>query len=122
MERATLINFLEKTFPGSEVRDLDVPPGGTRMGGTLIWEGFKDLDHLDRQNQLWDALQDKYDRAELRSIGLIMTFTLDEVQAITIRDEMRDAVDELVGRHERVVKGTAGDAAADDIPAAEVSA
>jgi hypothetical protein len=82
MDRESLIEFLETEFDGSRVRDLETVPGGARMGGTLVWDGFKDLDPIDRQHKLWSALRERFNREELRSISLLLAFTAAEVEAI----------------------------------------
>ena len=83
MDRRTLTDFLTAEFGGCTVSGLEALPGGDRMAGTLLWAGFEGLSQIDRQNRLWDALREHFDAAELQSISFLITFTPDEVEAIT---------------------------------------
>lgn len=72
--------LIQAKFPGSiieweEATDL------ARPGGTVIWGGFADMTHVDRQRTLGDYL-----RAELgprkRLLGLLFTLTPQELDFI----------------------------------------
>ncbi len=82
MDAETLTEYLEDRFPGSELRNVEPVVGGTRLTGLLVWDGFADMEHLDRQNLLWDALEEHFLPEEAREISMILAFTAEEVDAI----------------------------------------
>lgn len=72
--------LVHSTFPGASLHDFGEVPGlGGKIGGCVVWDGFSALDHLERQNQLWDALKGAFELAQLRQISMIMTFTPHEM-------------------------------------------
>lgn len=82
MDPRELTVFLESRFPGSELRDVEPVSDGTRLTGLLVWDGFADMDHLERQQLIWEALREQFTREGARVVSMILTFTADEVDAI----------------------------------------
>ncbi|MCC6442241.1 MAG: hypothetical protein IT210_02170 [Armatimonadetes bacterium] len=79
MEQA-VIDILRAAFPGMEVT-LEALPGG-RLSGRVVWEGFSELDQVDRQNRIWEELRRKLG-AEARQVGVLLTYTPDEMNAMS---------------------------------------
>jgi len=77
VERVTKI--LESRFPGIDL-EIEEMPNGNIMG-TAVWEGFADLDQVDRQTKLRDALRNTPD-LDGSQIGLILAYTPDELFAM----------------------------------------
>lgn len=82
MDAQELTAFLTDTFPGSELRELELMDDG-RLVAMLVWQAFEELDQIDRQNALWNALREHYERDDLRrGLGMILTFTPHEAAVI----------------------------------------
>lgn len=73
---------IAESFPGGRLVDFGAAPGGWRMGGTLVWDGFADTEPMDRQALLWRALRARISKDELRAVSLILTVTERELEAI----------------------------------------
>jgi hypothetical protein len=68
--------YLKDEFPGSEMEwedDTDL----ARPGGTVIWSGFADMPHIDRQRSLGDYLRNRL-QADKTQLGMIFTLTPEE--------------------------------------------
>lgn len=78
---AALTEWLGTEFPGAELVDFGFDPGG-RVAGVVAWTGFDGLAQIDRQQRLWAALRARFDRDDLRLVGMILTFTPRELQSI----------------------------------------
>ena len=82
---AALANKLKKIlaerFKGSEV-EIDTYPESDRIGATVVWKGFVGKDQIDRQRLARRAVEKAFPEAQTRKIGLIITFTPDEMAAI----------------------------------------
>ena len=76
--RQKVLDLLKSEFSGSEVQ-LDEPKEDERIFGYLIWDGFAELDQLDRQRQVWNLLRRELDREDQRSVLAILTVTPDEL-------------------------------------------
>ncbi len=75
-----VIDILQTAFPGIKV-EIDVLPGG-RISGRVVWEGFAELDQVDRQNIIWDELRQKLG-PEARQVGILLTYTPYELEAMS---------------------------------------
>jgi acid stress-induced BolA-like protein IbaG/YrbA len=71
--------ILERSFPGIDVEVEEMEDG--RVEGQAIWAGFAGLDHLDRQNEIWDAIHAGFGAEDIRE-GFILTYTPDELAAM----------------------------------------
>lgn len=65
---------LRKKFGGGETI-LERFPGTMKIGGYLIWNGFADLDQLDRQRLLTQALRESLGDDYRSRITTILTVT-----------------------------------------------
>jgi hypothetical protein len=77
VERVT--ECLELAFAGISL-DLEEVPGG-RISGSAVWDGFADLDQVDRQQQLRTVLRRDLG-AEATLVGVILTYTPHELDAM----------------------------------------
>jgi hypothetical protein len=77
VERVTKV--LESRFPGIDLQIEEMPNG--RIMGTVVREGFADLDQVDRQTNLRDALRDN-PNLDGSQIGLILAYTPEELFAM----------------------------------------
>jgi hypothetical protein len=69
---------LESRFPGIDLQIEEMPNG--RIMGTAVWGGFADLDQVDRQTKLRDALRTP--DLDGSQIGLILAYTPEELFAM----------------------------------------
>ena len=78
-----LRDTLRSQFPGSR-EDLErYPPRNRKVGGALIWDGFQDLEPLERQKRVWAALRERLSREDQLRITAIFTFTPAEWSVMT---------------------------------------
>ena len=80
--RTDVSNILTARFPGARVEGLRRAPGGTRLGGTIVWDGFAGKTQLGRQDLLWGALKDSLSEDEQAEISLLMTVTEEDLDLI----------------------------------------
>ena len=71
-----LRQLLERVFPGATV-ELEVA-APEKVGGFLIWNGFDQVDQVERQRRLWTAIRDELSREDQLRITAILTLTPDE--------------------------------------------
>jgi len=74
--------LLEDKFGDARVEELSAAPGGGRIDGVLVWQGFGEDDQVQRQKALWQVLRRHLDPLELQKSSLIMTLTPDELEAM----------------------------------------
>lgn len=72
-------HVLTKAFPGAEVK-VEIVRSSGRVAGEVFWKGFKDVEMIDRQAMLREALEAGLMRKELLELSLFMTFTPREVR------------------------------------------
>ena len=77
-----LKDVLETAFPGATIQ---LEGWGPRVGGSIVWEGFDNLDQLDRQRQLRNAIDSNLSEDELNRVSLILTLTHHEKDVLTTR-------------------------------------
>lgn len=73
--------ILKANFPGS-YDDLAERVLSERIGGSFVWAGFDGLAQIDRQDLVRHALKEGLTRDEELSVGLLLTFTPQEVAAM----------------------------------------
>ena len=73
--------ILKAKFSGS-YDELEVRIPGERIGGSFVWTGFDGLAQIDRQDLVRQALREGLTRDEELSVGLLLTFTPQEVAAM----------------------------------------
>ena len=71
--------ILQQAFQGMDV-NLDERTG-SRLSGTVVWEGFDNQDHIDRQQLIRKVLKQALG-AEFQQIGLLLTYTPREISAM----------------------------------------
>jgi len=74
--------LLRARFPGVSIVQLSRAHDGGRIGGTIAWAGFDHMEHARRQRLLWQVLREAYPDATAQDVGMILTFTPDELRAI----------------------------------------
>jgi acid stress-induced BolA-like protein IbaG/YrbA len=77
--RTKIRRVLGEQFPGAAVQ-LDRPSTSGRIHGFLTWEGFVEMDQIERQRAIRQALNEKLDENERHAIGSILTATPGEVE------------------------------------------
>jgi len=75
--------ILAAKLPGVVIRELKRAPGNGHIGGVLIWPQFRGRPQIDRQDELWQALRKELHPDELLQVGLLLTVTPEEFEAIT---------------------------------------
>ncbi len=71
--RERLEGLLHDRFKGMAI-DLG-PLGQTgRLSGVLIWDGFRGMDFVDRQNNVWSAIRDTLE-ADAQKVSTLITLT-----------------------------------------------
>lgn len=79
---AKLRRVLKSKFPGATTElDVDIVPP-KKVGGYLIWDGFQDMEQLDRQRALSKALKEAMTADELERVTTILTITPGEAEAM----------------------------------------
>ena len=78
----TLVDLVKARLPGCQVLDVGRPRAYARLGGVVAWSGFRGKGQIDRQRLLWDALRQELDDDELLQIGLILTVTPEQLEAL----------------------------------------
>ena len=61
--------------------ELDKEPSG-RLHGTVIWEGFDNQDHIERQQLVRKVLKQVLG-AEVQQIGVLLTYTPREMRLMS---------------------------------------
>ena len=69
-----LKRVLKTEFAGAST-DIDITVPGHKVGGYLIWKGFTGLEQIDRQEKLWNFINEKLTPDERKSISILMTLT-----------------------------------------------
>jgi hypothetical protein len=69
---------LRKEFPGCSPELEQVRPL-KKVGGFLVWDGFEELEQLERQRRLSKALRKHLSPDELAGVTTILTMTPNEV-------------------------------------------
>jgi hypothetical protein len=75
--RHELEAWLSEQFPGAQVI-LDPVRPGSKIGGIIAWNGFHDLEPIDRQSLLWRALRDHFNREDQIKISGLIALSLTE--------------------------------------------
>lgn len=77
VERVTTI--LQGSFAGIELQLEEMSNG--RVTGSAVWDGFDNLDQVDRQQKVRDALRKELGPGASQ-VGVILTYTPDELHAM----------------------------------------
>ena len=71
--------ILENAFPGIDVSTEVLPDG--RITGSVVWSGFTNLDHVERQSEIRAVLREKLG-ADAQMVGVLLAYTPDELKAM----------------------------------------
>ena len=71
--------ILQDNFAGIRI-DLEQIPG-QKIAGSVVWDGFAGLDHVDRQHLVRQALQAALG-PEIQQVGILLTYTPEELGAM----------------------------------------
>lgn len=69
---------LERAFPGAKI-ELEQASPSSKVGGTLIWDGFENMEQIDRQRRLAEVVRNGLSREDQLRVTAILTFTSAEV-------------------------------------------
>jgi acid stress-induced BolA-like protein IbaG/YrbA len=78
---AKLTKVLQDKFPAPTEIHIKPAPDGERVKGFLVSESFANTDDADRQDELWDILEDNFSPSEQRRVLSILAFTPEEYRA-----------------------------------------
>ncbi len=68
---------------GDDARvELEQDSPTEKVGGYIVWDGFTDVEQLERQRQVWDALRSGLTADEERQVTAILTATPEEVAPV----------------------------------------
>ena len=73
-----LKRVLERSFPSARA-EVGRFHGAERAHGHLVWDGFRDMDSMDRQDAVWKVLRDELG-TEAQSVSVILTYTPEEME------------------------------------------
>jgi acid stress-induced BolA-like protein IbaG/YrbA len=78
---AKLRNVLKDEFASTQEIILQPAPDGERVKGVIVSEAFAGTDDADRQDQVWDILEDKLSESEQRRVLSLIAYTPEEYRA-----------------------------------------
>jgi acid stress-induced BolA-like protein IbaG/YrbA len=70
-----LKNVLQAEFPSAQEIILEPASDGERVKGMIISEGFSGMDDADRQDHVWDILEEKLTQTEQRRVLSLIAYT-----------------------------------------------
>ncbi len=73
-------HILSRRFHGAQV-EADRFNGAERISGHIVWEGFNDLDQVDRQRQIYQVLRQELG-PEATQISIILAYSPEEWAAM----------------------------------------
>lgn len=72
-----LSDVLKQRLAGAEVDHEQIR--GTRYRLVVVWQGFDDMDHPERQQLVWDIADEVLDKPDLLNVGMIITLGKDDL-------------------------------------------
>ncbi len=75
---AKLKSVLQGEFSSAQEIILEPAPDGERVKGIIVSESFAGSDDADRQDQLWDILEEKLSQTEQRRVLSLIAYTPEE--------------------------------------------
>ena len=75
----SITQILQDKFPGIRVELEEIPE--QRISGSVIWDGFSGLDHVDRQHMIRQALKTAMG-SDAQQVGILLTYTPSELGAM----------------------------------------
>jgi hypothetical protein len=73
-------SVLRDAFPDMEMDIYFLPEDG-RVHGSVFWNGFAGLDHIDRQHELRRPLKEKLGD-EYKRVGVLLAYTPEELESM----------------------------------------
>lgn len=74
-----LSDLLRSKFPNCEL-ELEFVRDG-KISGFMTWQGFEEMDHLDRQRNVWAVIRQNLSREDQGRIIAVLTLTPEEMTA-----------------------------------------
>lgn len=72
-----LLNALQQGLPGSQIAHEHVRRDRYRF--IVVWDGFDDMGHPERQRIVWDIAEAILDKSDLREVSMILTLGMSDV-------------------------------------------
>jgi len=72
--------ILRQSFPGMNVEAIRTTSAG-RVAGRVEWDGFADMDDVERQERIRAILRDKLGD-EFHEVSILLAYTPDELRAM----------------------------------------
>jgi hypothetical protein len=72
-----LTTLLQSHFPNCEL-ELEYREDG-KITGFMTWEGFVDLDHIDRQRKVWGVIRQNLSGEDQTNVRAVLTLTPEEM-------------------------------------------
>ena len=72
--------ILLEAFPGMQFEKLRVLPGG-KVTGSVLWDGFAEMDDVERQDRLRDLLEQRLG-ADVQLVGVLLAYTPRELTSM----------------------------------------
>lgn len=76
-----LQSMLNDEFSSAQEIILEPAPDGERVKGVIISAAFAGTDDADRQDKVWDILEDKLSQSEQRRVLSLIAYTPEEYRA-----------------------------------------
>ena len=74
--------LLQERFPGADM-DVEASPYSEKVSGYLVWNGFEDLEQIDRQDLVISWLRQQLG-AEARHVSVILTYSPNEYHMMSL--------------------------------------
>jgi hypothetical protein len=74
-----LSDLLRSHFPQCDLEIEYVDDG--KVSGFLIWDGFAESEHIERQRMVWNVIRQNLSREEQAKVVAVLTLTTEEMTA-----------------------------------------
>lgn len=78
IQKAELESELKRRLNFDERDVFDLERIGTKLSGNVVSDRFSGLDDLERQNLVWNALEEAFGKECALCVGTLLAFTHDE--------------------------------------------
>ena len=79
--KVKLAKIFNRRFPRSKL-ELETLPSSGRFTGELIWPGFRNMSHPQRQEELWKVLRQELSKEERSKVSGFFPYTSKEIAHI----------------------------------------
>lgn len=76
-----LTKVMQEGLKGSRV-ELEMGGRTDQVSGVVVWEGFQNMEPIDRQGLIWDLLESGFTEQERDLLGPVLSITPNELAAI----------------------------------------